>query len=105
MNKSEMIDAVAAGTGMPKTDVAKVLNAYTDEIIKTVAKGEDYTVIGFGKFYASKREARDGRNPSTGDVIKIPAAMVPKFSAGKAFKDAVNAPKKRAAKSRCKAKK
>lgn len=105
MNKSEMIDAVAAETGLAKTDVAKVLNAYTGEIVKTIAKGDEYTVIGFGKFYASKREARDGRNPSTGAVIKIPAAMVPKFSAGKAFKEAVNAPKKRVAKSRCKAKK
>ena len=62
-------------------------------------------MIGFGKFYASQRQARTGRNPSTGVEIKIPAAMVPKFSAGKAFKDAVNAPKKPARKARAKAKK
>lgn len=94
MNKTEMIEAVASETGLAKTEVAKVLNAYTDTIVKTVAEGGEYTVIGFGKFYASQRQARTGRNPSTGVEIKIPAAMVPKFTAGKAFKDAVNAPKK-----------
>ena len=105
MNKTEMIEAVASETGLAKTEVAKVLNAYTAEIIKAVAAGGDYTVIGFGKFYASQRQARTGRNPSTGAEIKIPAAMVPKFTAGKAFKDAVNAPKKPARKARAKAKK
>ena len=105
MNKTEMIEAVASETGLAKTEVAKVLNAYTAEIIKAVAAGGDYTVIGFGKFYASQHQARTGRNPSTGAEIKIPAAMVPKFTAGKAFKDAVNAPKKPARKARAKAKK
>ena len=101
MNKTEMIEAVASETGLAKTEVAKVLNAYTDTIVKTVAEGGEYTVIGF----ASQRQARTGRNPSTGVEIKIPAAMVPKFTAGKAFKDAVNAPKKPARKGRAKAKK
>lgn len=105
MNKTEMIEAVASETGLAKTEVAKVLNAYTDTIVKTVAEGGEYTVIGFGKFYASQRQERTGRNPSTGVEIKIPAAMVPKFTAGKAFKDAVNAPKKPARKGRAKAKK
>lgn len=105
MNKTEMIEAVASETGLAKTEVAKVLNAYTNTIVKTVAEGGEYTVIGFGKFYASQRQARTGRNPSTGVEIKIPAAMVPKFSAGKAFKDAVNAPKKPTRKARAKAKK
>lgn len=105
MNKTEMIEAIASETKLPKTQVAEVLNAYTAEIVKTVAAGGDYTVIGFGKFYASQRQARTGRNPSTGAEIKIPAAMVPKFSAGKAFKDAVNAPKKAARKAHGKAKK
>ena len=89
MNKTEMIEAVASETGLAKTEVAKVLNAYTDTIVKTVAEGGEYTVIGFGKFYASQRQARTGRNPST----------------GVAFKDAVNAPKKPARKGRAKAKK
>lgn len=102
MNKTEMIEAVASETGLAKTEVAKVLNAYTAEIIKAVAAGGDYTVIGFGKFYASQRQARTGRNPSTGAEIKIPAAMVPKFTAGKAFKDAVNAPKRPGSQSSCK---
>ena len=104
MNKTEMIEAVASENGLAKTEVAKVLNAYTNAIVKTVAEGGEYTVIGFGKFYASQRQARTGRNPSTGVEIKIPA-MVPKFTAGKAFKDAVNAPKKPARKGRAKAKK
>lgn len=104
MNKTEMIDAVAKATGVTKADVAKVINAYTDEIVKAVAAGDDYVTVGFGKFYQSERQARTGRNPSTGAEIKIPAAKVPKFSAGKAFKDAVNAPKK-AAKGARKAKK
>ena len=103
--EGEMIEAVASETGLAKTEVAKVLNAYTNTIVKTVAEGGEYTVIGFGKFYASQRQARTGRNPSTGVEIKIPAAMVPKFTAGKAFKDAVNAPKKPARKGRAKAKK
>ena len=90
MNKTEMIEAVASETGLAKTEVAKVLNAYTNTIVKTVAEGGEYTVIGFGKFYASQRQARTGRNPSTGVEIKIPAAMVPKFTAGKAFKDALH---------------
>lgn len=71
-----MIEAVASETGLAKTEVAKVLNAYTNAIVKTVAEGGEYTVIGFGKFYASQRQARTGRNPSTGVEIKIPAAMV-----------------------------
>ena len=61
-----MIEAVASETGLAKTEVAKVLNAYTNAIVKTVAEGGEYTVIGFGKFYASQRQARTGRNPSTG---------------------------------------
>ena len=105
MNKTEMIEAVASETGLAKTEVAKVLNAYTAEIIKAVAAGGDYTVIGFGKFYASQRQARPGRNPSTGAEIQIPAARVPKFTAGKAFKEADHPPKKPARKARAKAKK
>lgn len=71
---------------------------------KQLLPATDYVTVGFGKFYQSERQARTGRNPSTGAKIKIPAAKVPKFSAGKAFKDAVNAPKK-AAKGARKAKK
>lgn len=105
MNKTEMIEVVASETGLAKAEVAKVLNMYTSEIIKAVAAGCDYTVIGFGKFHATRRQARTGRNPSTGAEIKIPAAMVPKFTAGKAFKEAVNTPKKPSRKSRASSKK
>ena len=101
-----MIEAVASETGLAKTEVAKdPQRLIPPKLSKAVAAGGDYTVIGFGKFYASQRQARTGRNPSTGAEIKIPAAMVPKFTAGKAFKDAVNAPKKPARKARAKAKK
>lgn len=105
MNKTEMIELLSKETGLAKVDIAKVLNAYNAEIIKTVATGGDFTIIGFGKFYSSQRAARAGRNPSTGAEIKIPSAVVPKFTAGKAFKDAVNAPKKVSRKGRSKAKK
>lgn len=105
MNKTEMIEVLATETGLAKVDIAKVLTAYTAEIVKTVAAGGDFTIIGFGKFYASQRKARTGRNPSTGAEIKIPAAKVPKFTAGKAFKDAVNMPKKTHRKSQSKVKK
>ena len=77
MNKTEMIEAVASETGLAKTEVAKVLNAYTNTIVKTVAEGRDYTVIGFGKFYASQRQARTGRNPSTGAELRSPQQWFP----------------------------
>lgn len=105
MNKTEMIEAVASETGLAKTEVAKVLNAYTDTIVKTVAEGGEYTVIGFGQILCKPAPSAYRPKPSTGVEIKIPAAMVPKFTAGKAFKDAVNAPKKPARKGRAKAKK
>ena len=89
MNKAELIEAVAKATSLTKTDVDATLNALIDTIRKSVKKGDDVTLIGFGTFTKSKRKARMGRNPQTGKEIKIPAMNVPKFRPGREFKDAV----------------
>jgi DNA-binding protein HU-beta len=89
MNKAELIEAVAKSTKTTKVDAELVLNTAIDVIKKSVKKGEDVTLIGFGTFTKSKRKARMGRNPQTGKEIKIPAMNVPKFRAGREFKDAV----------------
>jgi DNA-binding protein HU-beta len=89
MNKAQLIEAVAKATNMTKVDAESVLNTTIETIKKSVKKGEDVTLIGFGTFTRSKRKARMGRNPQTGKEIKIPASLVPKFRAGREFKDAV----------------
>ncbi len=90
MNKTELIEAIVKETELSKTAAARVLNAVLDTIVKTVAKKQDVQLIGFGTFKAAKRAARTGKNPRTGEKLKIAAATVPKFSAGAAFKAAVN---------------
>jgi DNA-binding protein HU-beta len=92
MNKQELIDAVAAKGGLSKTSAGETLDAILEVIKGAVAKGDAVQLIGFGAFGSGLRAARNGRNPKTGEEIKIPAAKTVKFSAGKAFKDAVNAP-------------
>jgi DNA-binding protein HU-beta len=89
MNKAQLIEAVAKATKVTKVDAESVLNTALDTIKKSVKKGDDVTLIGFGTFTKSKRKARLGRNPQTGKEIKIPAMVVPKFRAGREFKDAV----------------
>ena len=89
MNKAELIEAVAGAANLTKVDAEAVLNSAFDTIKKSVKKGEDVTLIGFGTFTKSKRKARMGRNPQTGKEIKIPAMTVPKFRPGREFKDAV----------------
>lgn len=91
MNKSEFIDAIAAKVGMPKVQVAKMVDAFTETVIETVAKEDDVRLIGFGTFSLSERAARTGRNPQTGATIKIAASKAPKFTAGAQFKAAVKA--------------
>jgi DNA-binding protein HU-beta len=98
MNKQELIDAVVAETGSSKTTAADVINATLKTIGATIAKGDTVQLIGFGSFGTGKRAARVGRNPQTGAEIKIAAATTVKFSAGKALKDQVNTPPKKAAK-------
>ena len=89
MNKAQLIEAVAKATKMTTVDAETVLNTALDTIKKSVKKGDDVTLIGFGTFTKSKRKARMGRNPQTGKEIKIPAMNVPKFRAGREFKDTV----------------
>lgn len=87
MNKAQLIEAVAKNAKVTKVDAELVLNTALDTIKKSVKKGDDVTLIGFGTFTKSKRKARLGRNPQTGKEIKIPAMTVPKFRAGREFKD------------------
>ncbi|MBI3534648.1 MAG: HU family DNA-binding protein [Deltaproteobacteria bacterium] len=87
MNKAQLIEAIAKVTKAKKIETEMILNATLDCIKKSVKKGEDVTLIGFGTFTRSKRKARAGRNPQTGKEIKIPAMTVPKFRAGREFKD------------------
>ncbi len=89
MNKSELIDALAAKTDTTKAAAGQAIEALIDIITAEVAKGEDVTLIGFGTFKASQREARTGRNPKTGEALTIAATTVPTFKAGAGFKAAV----------------
>ncbi len=89
MTKDEMIEAIAKKMGLPKTQAAETLGVVLDEITKSLSKGNEVIFTGFGKFSVSDRKAREGRNPKTGEKIKIPAMKVPKFKAGKVLKDAV----------------
>ena len=90
MNKSELIAAIAAKTGETKKGVEATINAYSDVIAETLAKGDKIQLVGFGTFEVRKRAARKGRNPQTKEEIKIPASKSPVFKAGKALKDIVN---------------
>lgn len=96
MNKSELVDAIAAGAEISKAAAARALDTAVDTITKTVAAGDSVTLVGFGTFKASDRAAREGKNPKTGAKLKIAATTVPKFTAGASFKAAVAAPKKAA---------
>ncbi len=90
MNKSELIDVVAGKTGHTKTDTEKTLSALLETLIDTVAQGESVNLVGFGTFKPVEREARDGRNPATGETIRIEASRTPKVVPGNAFKERVN---------------
>lgn len=90
MNKSELIDAIAASTDLSKAAAGRALEATIEAITNALKEGDQVALIGFGTFQVKERAARDGRNPKTGEVIKIAAAKVPSFKAGKALKDAVN---------------
>lgn len=90
MNKSQLIDAVAAKSGLTKADTEKTYKAMVEAISEEMGKGEQITLIGFGTFLVRDRKARTGRNPRTGKPLEIAASKVPAFRAGKALKDAVN---------------
>jgi DNA-binding protein HU-beta len=90
VNKSELIDAIAKSADISKAAAGRALDATVASIRTSLRKGSMVTLVGFGTFYVGKRAARSGRNPRTGASIKIKAAKVPKFRAGKALKDALN---------------
>lgn len=89
MSKEKLVTKAAEEAGITKAQAAEVLKSVLGSIESALAKGDKVSLVGFGTFSVSKRAARDGRNPATGAAIKIPAANVPKFKAGKKLKDAV----------------
>ena len=90
MTKTELIAKMAEKANLSKKDAENALTAFIDSVKETVAGGDNVQLIGFGTFEVRERSAREGHNPRTGEVVKIAAAKVPAFKAGKAFKDAVN---------------
>lgn len=90
MNKSEFVDAVAEKANMSKSDAGDAVDAVLDSITDALKNGDQITLVGFGTFLVRKREARQGRNPRTGEPMDIAASNVPAFKAGKALKDSVN---------------
>lgn len=90
MNKSDMVSHIASHAGLTKADSEKALNALIAGITGALKKKQDVTFVGFGTFSAVKKAAREGRNPRTGETIKIPASTQPKFRPGKSLKEAVN---------------
>ena len=90
MNKTELIDQIAEAAEISKAAAARALDATVAAVKETLKNGDTVSLIGFGTFYVGERAARTGRNPRTGNALKIEAAKVPKFRAGKGLKDAVN---------------
>ncbi len=91
MNKMELVTAIADQAEISKKDAEKALKAFTDVVADELKKGGKVQLVGFGTFEVSERAAREGRNPQTGKVMNIPASKAPKFKAGKALKDMLNA--------------
>ena len=89
MNKEELLEAMASRASITKKQAGEALDAFVESVSGTLKKGGTVALSGFGSFQTSNRKARDGRNPATGEKIKIPAAVVPKFKPGKGLKDAV----------------
>lgn len=90
MNKAELIEAIAAAVDLPKATAARTLDAMTSTITSALKVGDSVSLVGFGTFAVKARAAREGRNPQTGATLKIAAANLPSFKAGKTLKDAVN---------------
>ena len=91
MNKTELVAAIADETNLTKKDAEAALKAFTDIVERELKAGEKVQLVGFGTFEVSERAAREGRNPQTNETMTIPASKAPKFMAGKALKDALNA--------------
>ena len=105
MNRAELVEKVAAATGQPKSEITRTLSAMLHTVTGALAKGDKVTLVGFGTFERRMRKARTGRNPRTLDPLRIPAAKVPAFRAGKELKDIVNGRAKQPALSLAKASK
>ena len=90
MNKTELIESIAKSADISKAAAGRALDGMVRAVTSSLKKGQMATLVGFGTFYVGKRAPRSGRNPRTGEAIKIKAAKVPKFRAGKALKDALN---------------
>lgn len=90
MNKTELVAEIAEKANVSKKDAEAVVAAFTDTVAKELKNGGKVQLVGFGTFEVSSRSARTGRNPQTGEEMKIAASKAPKFKAGKAFKDAIN---------------
>ena len=90
MNKAQLVEKIATETKLTKAQTEQILDQALETIKKTVAKGDDVKLVGFGTFSRGKRKARTGRNPQTGAAITIPASKVPRFKAGKEFKEMMN---------------
>ena len=100
MNKTELVAAIAEKAGLSKKDAEGAVKAFTDTVAEQLKAGEKIQLVGFGTFEVAERAARTGKNPQTGEAIKIPASKAPKFKAGKALKDDVNTPAAPAKKSK-----
>lgn len=98
MNKAELIEQISKDAGITKTQANDVLDSFTSGVVGALKKGDTVTLVGFGTFSVSQRAARNGRNPQTGEVIKIKASKVPKFKSGKDFKDKIAGSKAKAKK-------
>jgi DNA-binding protein HU-beta len=90
MNKTELVAAIAEKAEITKKDAEKALTAFTEVVTDELKKGEKVQLVGFGTFEVAERAAREGRNPQTGETMKIDASKAPKFKPGKALKDEVN---------------
>ncbi len=94
MNKTELVDAIAKDSGLSRADSARAIDSLVNTVQKTLKKGDDVAITGFGKFSVVKRGARSGRNPATGAPLKIKASKAPKFTAGATLKATVGGKKK-----------
>lgn len=98
MNKAELIDQISKDAGVTKTQANEMLDSFTGAVSSTLKKGDTVTLVGFGTFSVAQRAARNGRNPQTGETIKIKASKIPKFKPGKEFKDKISGIKAKAKK-------
>ena len=95
MNKTELVEAIAKESGLTNADARKSVEAFISTVEKTLKRGDEIALTGFGKFSVAKRSARTGRNPQTGETVRIKASKAPKFTAGAGLKGVVNGTKRK----------